>query len=185
MIQRTITEESAKNIAIMDVFSKLAQQRIIFIDSIIDDELSNGIIAQMLYLDSVNKTKEISIYINSPGGSVYDGLAIYDVAKLIKSPIRTVCVGKAFSMGALLMLMGKERCATKHSSFMLHQPSTLAEGKIDDIKITYEHVEKLKVILNTIIEENSLITNTNELLKWDTWYTAEEALACGLITKIL
>lgn len=181
---RTIVEQSQKNIVIMDVFSKLVQERIIFIDGVIDDQLANGIIAQLLHLDSISK-ELINIYINSPGGSVYDGLAIYDTSKIIKSPIRTVCVGMAASMGAILMLMGKERCATKHSRLMLHQPSGVAYGTADDIEITHEEIQKLKKELYTIVEENSNLTNVEQLFKLDTWYNSKEALEAGLITKIL
>lgn len=182
---RTIVEERQKNVVIMDVFSKLIQERIIFIDDEIDNELANNVIAQMLYLDSVDQSREINIYINSPGGSVYDGLAIYDTSKLIKSPIRTVCMGLAASMGAILMLMGTERCATKHSRIMLHQPSGYARGTADDIEITHEEIQKLKKELYDIVEENSNLTNVEQLFKLDTWYTAKEALEAGLITKIL
>ena len=119
---RTIVEERQKNVAVMDVFSRLIQERIIFIDDVIDDDLANGVIAQLLHLDSLDKKKPINIYINTPGGGVYSGLAIYDIAKLISAPIRTVCIGMAASMGVPLMLMGTERCATKHSRIMIHQP---------------------------------------------------------------
>lgn len=181
---RTIVEESTKNMSIIDVFSKLAQDRIIFIDDVIDSELANGVIAQMLFLDSINQ-EEIRLYINSPGGSVYDGLAIYDIAKLIKSPIKTVCIGKAFSMAAILMLIGKERHATKHTRLMFHQPMTEVQGNVDDIRVTYEEVEKLKKELYDIVEENSNLKNVEEIFKLDTWYTADECLKHGLITKIL
>lgn len=184
MHQRTIVEERAKNVAVMDVFSKLAQERIIFIDDVIESDLANGVIAQMLYLDSLNK-KPIHVYINTPGGSVYDGLAIYDVAKIIKSPIRTVCVGMAASMGAILMLMGSERCATKHSRIMLHQPSGYAAGSADDIEITHEEIQKIKGELYAIVEENTNLKDVKTLFKLDTWFTASEALQCGLITEIL
>lgn len=182
---RTIVEERQKNIVIMDVFSKLIQERIIFIDGPIDDELANGVIAQMLYLDSLNKDEQINIYINSPGGSVYDGLAIFDASELIKAPIRTVCVGMAASMGAVLMLMGKERCATRHSRLMLHQPSAMAVGTADEIEITHEEVQKLKKELYEIVESKSNLVNVEQLFRLDTWYTAQEALEAGLITKIL
>lgn len=184
MLQRTIVENGTKNMVIMDVFSKLAQERIIFIDDSIDSDLANSVIAQMLYLDSKGND-QINIYINSPGGSVYDGLAIYDVAKLLKSPIRTICVGMAASMGAILMLVGQERCATKHSRMMLHQPSGGVIGTSDDIKVTHEEIQKLKQELCTIVEENSNLTNVEQLFRLDTWYTATQALECGLITKIL
>lgn len=183
-MQRTIVEERSKNVAVMDVFSKLAQERIIFIDESIDDELANGVIAQLLYLDSVNQTP-IDIYINTPGGSVYDGLAIYDVAHLIKSPIRTICVGMAASMGAILMLMGSERCATKHSRIMLHQPSGVAIGSADSIAISHEEIQKLKKELYDIVEEKTSLTNVEALFKDDKWYTAKEALEVGLLTKVL
>jgi len=184
MNQRTIVEERGKSIVIMDVFSKLVQERIIFIDEPIDDELANGVIAQMLYLDSVNHQR-IDIYINTPGGSIYDGLAVYDVAHLIKSPIRTICVGMAASMGAILMLMGTERCATKHARIMLHQPSGGAIGTADDIEITHEEIQKLKKEMYDIVEEKTFLTNVETLFKNDVWYTAVEALEYGLLTEIL
>lgn len=184
MYQRTIVEERAKNVVIMDVFSKLVQERIIFIDEPIDDELANGVIAQLLYLDSIDKS-QISVYINSPGGSVYSGLAIYDVAHLIESPIKTVCIGMAASMGAILMLMGTEREATKHSRIMLHQPSGGAVGTADDISITHEQIQKVKKEMYTIVEEKTSLTDVETLFKNDVWYTAAEALECGLLTKVL
>ncbi len=182
---RTIVEERAKNIAVMDVFSKLIQERIIFIDGHIDDDLTNGIIAQMLYLNSLNNEKTIQIYINSPGGGVLNGLAIYDVSKLIKAPIRTVCVGQAASMGAILMLMGKERCGLKHSRMMLHQVQGGAIGTIQDIKITTAEIDKLQKELYKIVEDNTKLVNVEELFYFDKWFTAEEALECGLLTSIL
>ena len=183
-MQRTIVEERSKNVVVMDVFSKLAQERIIFIDDIIDDELANGVIAQMLFMDSINNNT-INVYINSLGGSVYDGLAIYDVAHIIQSPIKTICIGVAASMGAILMLMGDERCATKHSRIMLHQPSGFVKGSSDDIMIMSEEIQKLKKELYDIVEEKTSLQNVEQLFKLDTWYTSNEALECGLITKIL
>lgn len=184
MNQRTIVEERSRNVIVLDVFSKLIQERIIFIDDVIDDELANGVIAQLLYLDSVANSP-IDIYINTPGGNVLDGLAIYDVANLIKSPIKTICVGMAASMGAVLMLIGKERCATKHSRIMLHQPSGRAYGTSDQIEIANEEIQKYKKELYDIIEEKTSLTNVEQLFKLDTWYTAAEALECGLLTKVL
>lgn len=181
---RTIVEEGQRNMVIMDVFSKLVQNRIIFIDGEITEELANGVIAQMLYLDALNK-KTIHIYINSYGGSVYDGLAIFDISRIIESPIRTVCVGKACSMGAILMLMGEERCATKHSKFMLHQPSGGAFGTAEDIKITHEEIQKIKLELNRIIEDNTTLTGVETLLKFDVWFNSEEAKNVGIINKLL
>lgn len=184
MYQRTIVEERGKNIVIMDVFSKLVQERIIFIDDVINDELANGVIAQLLYLDSVGNER-IDVYINTPGGGVLAGLAIYDVAHLIKSPIRTICIGSAASMGAVLMLMGAERWGTRHSRIMFHQPSGGAIGTADDIQITHEEIQKLKKELNTIIEEKTSLTNAVELFRNDVWYTASEALENQILTKVL
>jgi ATP-dependent Clp protease, protease subunit len=184
-MQRTIVEERAKNIAVMDVFSKLIQERIIFIDGPIDDDLTNGVIAQMLYLNSLNSEKTIQVYINSPGGGVLNGLAIYDISKLIKAPIRTVCVGQAVSMAAILMLMGKERCGLKHSRMMLHQVQGGAIGTTQDIKITAVEVEKLEKELYKIVEENTTLEDIERLFYFDKWFTAEEALECGLLTSIL
>lgn len=182
---RTIVEERSQNIAVMDVFSKLIQERTIFIDSIIDDDLANQVIAQLLYLNAENPKKVINIYINSPGGSVTDGLAIYDVAKNIKAPIRTVCVGSAFSMAAVLMMMGSERCMLKHSLIMLHEASTRIDGKTRDIKSYFKVHNYLENCLVEIIKEKTKIENVEEVIKTDKYYTAEEALAVGLIDKIL
>lgn len=181
---RTIVEERQKNITVIDVFSKLSQERILFIDDVIDDELSNGIIAQMLHLDSLNN-KLINIYINSPGGSVFSGLAIYDVSKLIKSPIRTVCVGQASSMAAVLMFMGEERCGLKHSRIMLHQISGGARGGMEDMRITVAMMEDLQKDMYKIIEENTSLKDVEKLFKFDKWFTAKEALESGILTKIL
>lgn len=182
---RTVVEESPKNMAIMDVFSRLVQERIIFIDDVIDSDLANGVIAQMLYLDS-KSTEPINVYINSPGGNVYDGLAIYDVSKLLKSRVNTVCIGLAASMGALLMLMGKERSATKHSRIMFHSPSNQITGKIEEIKIDYEQTVEVKEEMYKIIKDNTNIQeDIEELFKFDTWYNSQKALESGILTKIL
>ena len=158
---RTIVEERHKNLVIMDVFSKLIQERIIFIDDIIDAELANGVIAQMLYLDSMNHDT-ISIYINSPGGTVTDGLAIYDISRIIKSPIRTVCVGEAASMAAVLMLMGSERCGLKHSRLMLHQVNSGGRGPLKGMEINLEFSKSLQEDLYKIIEEHTTLTNIEQ-----------------------
>ena len=181
---RTIVEERAKNVAVMDVFSKLIQERIIFIDDVIDEELTNGVIAQMLYLDSLNQ-KQINIYINSPGGQVYQGLAIYDVAMKLKSPIRTVCIGMAASMGAILMLMGSTRSITKHGRIMLHQLSNGVWGKLSDIEIVFNESIKLEKELYLLIEEKTNITDAKTRFRDDVWFNAEEALEAGIVTEIL
>lgn len=182
---RTIVEESKQNVAIMDVFSKLVQQRIIFIDGPINDDLANAVIAQMLYLSSIDPAKQIDIYINSPGGSIVSGLAIYDVSQLIKTPIRTVCIGEASSMAAILMVMGVERCGLKHSRFMLHQASGGAIGSTEDLKTQLKEVELLQNSLYEIIKEKTNLKEIDEWLKFDRYFSSEEALEYGLITKIL
>jgi len=182
---RTIVEERPQNLAVMDVFSKLVQERIIFIDGPIDDELANGVIAQMLYLDSLDSKQTINIYINSPGGGVFSGLAIYDVSKLIKAPIRTTCVGMAASMAAILMLMGEERCGLKHSRIMLHEASGDAFGKTKDIAVMFKLQTELEKEMWEIVKEHTSIENIEELIKVDKWYTASEALSVGLLTRIL
>jgi ATP-dependent Clp protease protease subunit len=181
---RTVVEESSKNLVIMDVFSKLIQERIIFIDDVITDELASGVIAQMLYLNFLDNKREISVYINSPGGIVSQGLAIYDIGKFIEAPIRTVCIGEAASMGGLLMLMGTIRIGFKHSRIMLHQVSMGAGGKLSSIEVAVEEGKKLQGFIYDIIKEKTLISNPEEDLKEDKWIGAEEALALGILTEI-
>lgn len=182
---RTIVQESSQNVVIMDVMSRLVQDRIIFIGDVITGDLANGVIAQMLYLDSKDSSLPISIYINTPGGSVYDGLAIYDIAMKIKSPIHTVCIGMAASMGAILMLCGEKRQMTKHGRIMIHQPQGRTGGTCDEIEIECAEIVKLKAELFEIIEERTPIENARELFKLDKWYSSTEALEIGLVTEIL
>jgi len=184
-MSRTIVEKNPENIAIIDVFSRLIQDRIIFIGEVIDDYLSNEVIAQMLYLDSKNTKDPINVYINTPGGSVPAGLAIYDVANLIKAPIITTALGTCASMGVILLLMGSKRYATKHTRLMAHQPSGGVIGTASEIGITYEEIQKYKKYLYDIIESKTNINNSEELFKNDYWMSAEEALGKGFITKIL
>lgn len=184
-MQRVIVEENAKNIAIMDVFSKLIQERIIFIDGVIDEELANGVIAQMMYLTHQNPSKVINIYINSSGGSILDGLAIYDVAKLIKTPIRTVCVGMAASMAAVLMLMGEQRCGLKHSRMMLHEAYGYNVGKTKDVEVKFLMQKQLQNELFDIVREKTNLKEVDEMFKLDRWFTSEEAFECNLLTEIL
>ena len=181
---RTVVENSTKNMVIMDVFSKLVQSRILFIDDVIDEELANGIIAQMLYLDSINKDP-ISVYINSPGGSIMAGMAIYDVSKIIKSPINTICIGMAASMAAILMLMGKERSGLRHSRIMLHEASGYMEGKTKDVEVRFNLQKELQAELLDVVQEKTTLTNLEEMFKLDKWFRADEALECGILTKIL
>jgi ATP-dependent Clp protease protease subunit len=181
---RTVVEKSSENLIIIDVFSRLIQERIIFIDDVIEPDLANGIIAQLLYLDSVSNDT-INIYINSPGGQIVQGLAIYDVVKLIKSPIRTVCVGMAASMACMLMLMGSTRVGLKHSRLMLHEVSAGSAGSLSDMKIDLEEAERLQNYLYDIIGEKTFISDVKEAFKRDKWYSSEEALVAGILTEIL
>lgn len=185
MSQRTIVEERKQNVLVMDVQSRLIQDRIIFIDDIISDELANGVIAQMLYLNSIDPKKQINIYINSPGGNVISGLAIYDVSRLITCKVRTVCVGLAASMAAILMLMGEERCGLPHSRFMLHQLHGGAIGSVKEAEISVEVMKGLQEDIHKILKGKTNIKNLESELWFDKWFTSQEALENGLINKIL
>lgn len=184
-MQRVIVEENNKNIVVMDVFSKLIQERIIFIEGAIDEELANGVIAQMMYLSHQDPNKVINIYINSPGGGIIQGLAIYDVAQLIKTPIRTVCVGEAASMAAVLMLMGTQRCGLKHCRLMLHEATGYNVGKTKDVEVNFKIHKELQNELYSIIKEKTTLVNIEEMFKLDVWFTATDALNCNLLTEIL
>ena len=184
-----ILEERQLNATQMDVFSRLMMDRIIFLGTQIDDYTANTLQAQMLYLDSSDPGKDISIYINSPGGSVYAGLGIYDTMQFISCDVATICTGMAASMAAVLLVAGKEgkRSALKHSRVMIHQPMGGAQGQASDIEITAREIQKLKKELYSIIAEHS---HTEFDKVWqdsdrDYWMTAQEALDYGMIDKIL
>ena len=156
-ISPTIIEERPLNVAQMDVFSRLMMDRIIFLGTQIDDYTANVIQAQLLYLDSVEPGKDISIYLNSPGGSVYAGLGIYDTMQYISSDVSTICTGMAASMAAVLLVAGAKdkRFALKHSRIMIHQPMGGAQGQASDIEITAREILKLRKELYTIIADHS------------------------------
>ncbi len=184
-----ILEERQLNVTQMDVFSRLMMDRIIFLGTQIDDYTANTLQAQLLYLDSVDAGKDISIYINSPGGSVYAGLGIYDTMQFIQSDVATICTGMAASMAAVLLVAGKEgkRSALTHSRVMIHQPLGGAQGQASDIEITAREIQKLKKELYTIIADHS---HTDYDKVWadsdrDYWMTAEEAKAYGMIDQVL
>ena len=188
-ISPTIIEERQLNVAQMDVFSRLMMDRIIFLGTQIDDYTANVIQAQLLYLYSSDPCKDISIYINSPGGSVYAGLGIYDTMQFIQSPVATICTGMAASMAAVLLVAGAEgkRSALPHSRVMIHQPLGGAQGQASDIEITAREIMKLKKELYTIISEHS---HTDFDKVWadsdrDYWMTAEEAKEYGMIDRVL
>ncbi|MDD6122862.1 MAG: ATP-dependent Clp endopeptidase proteolytic subunit ClpP [Bacteroidales bacterium] len=183
-----ILEERQLNVTQMDVFSRLMMDRIIFLGTAIDDYTANTLQAQLLYLDSTDPGKDISIYINSPGGSVYAGLGIYDTMQFIQSDVATICTGMAASMAAVLLVAGAEgkRSALPHSRVMIHQPMGGAQGQASDIEITAREIQKLKRELYTIIAEHS---HTDFDKVWadsdrDYWMTAQEAKEYGMIDKI-
>ncbi|MBR4516421.1 MAG: ATP-dependent Clp endopeptidase proteolytic subunit ClpP [Bacteroidaceae bacterium] len=184
-----ILEERQLNVTQMDVFSRLMMDRIIFLGTQIDDYTANTLQAQLLFLDSADPGKDISIYINSPGGSVYAGLGIYDTMQFIASDVATICTGMAASMAAVLLVAGKEgkRSALKHSRVMIHQPMGGAQGQASDIEITAREIQKLKKELYTIIAEHS---HTDFDKVWaesdrDHWMTAQEAQEYGMIDRVM
>ena len=184
-----ILEERELNVTQLDVFSRLMMNRIIFLGTEINDYTANTLQAQLLYLDSVDPGKDISIYLNSPGGSVYAGLGIYDTMQFITSDVTTICTGMAASMAAVLLVSGAEgkRYALPHSRVMIHQPLGGAQGQASDIEITAREIQKLKNELYTIIADNS---HTSYEKVWadsdrDYWMTAVEAQEYGMIDKVL
>ena len=184
-----ILEERQLNVTQMDVFSRLMMDRIIFLGTQIDDYTANTLQAQLLYLDSCDPGKDISIYINSPGGSVYAGLGIYDTMQLVQSHVATICTGMAASMAAVLLVAGEEgkRSALRHSRVMIHQPMGGAQGQASDIEITAREIQKLKKELYTIIADHS---HTDFDKVWadsdrDYWMTSQEALEYGMIDRII
>ncbi len=188
-ISPTIIEERQLNVASMDVFSRLMMDRIIFLGLPIDDTVANIIQAQLLYLESADPQKDISIYFNSPGGSVYAGLGIYDTMQYISSDVATICTGMAASMAAVLLTAGTKgkRSALTHSRVMIHQPMGGAQGQASDIEITAREIQKLKKELYTIIADHS--GNTYKKVEKDSdrdyWMTATEAKEYGMIDEVL
>ena len=188
-ISPTIIEERQLNVAQMDVFSRLMMDRVIFLGTDVNDYTANVIQAQLLYLDSTDPGKDVSIYINSPGGSVYAGLGIYDTMQYISSDVVTICTGMAASMAAVLLVSGAKgkRFALKHSRVMIHQPMGGAQGQASDIEITAREIQKLKKELYTIIADHS---HTDFDKVWadsdrDYWMTAQEAKEYGMIDEVL
>jgi ATP-dependent Clp protease, protease subunit len=188
-ISPTIIEERQLNVASMDVFSRLMMDRIIFLGVPIDDTVANIIQAQLLFLESTDPSKDIQIYFNSPGGSVYAGLGIYDTMQYITADVATICTGMAASMAAVLMTAGTKgkRSALKHSRIMIHQPMGGAQGQASDIEITAREILKIKKELYTIIAEHSgqKIEQIEKDSDRDYWMTATEAVDYGMIDEIL
>lgn len=188
-ISPTIIEERQLNIATMDVFSRLMMDRIIFLGVPIDDYVANIIQAQLLFLESVDAKKDIQIYLNTPGGSVYAGLGIYDTMQYITPDVATICTGMAASMGAVLLCAGTKgkRTALKHSRILIHQPMGGAQGQASDIEITAREIMKLKKELYEIIADHSgqQFKKIEKDSDRDYWMTAEEAKEYGMIDEVL
>jgi ATP-dependent Clp protease protease subunit len=184
-----IVEERKMNVAIMDVFSRLMVDRIIFLGVPIDDYVSNIIIAQLLFLESIDSKKDILMYINSPGGSVYAGMGIYDTMQYVRPDVATICTGLAASMGAVLLASGTKgkRTSLKHSRIMIHQPLGGAGGKASDIEISAKHILELRDELYTVLAHHSG-KSVEQIAKdsdRDYWMKAEQALEYGLIDEVL
>lgn len=184
-----IIEERPMNIASMDVFSRLMMDRIIFLGTGVDDYVANIIQAQLLFLESVDASKDISIYINSPGGSVYAGLGIYDTMQFVKPDVATICTGMAASMGAVLLCAGADgkRSALPHSRVMIHQPSGGAQGVATDMEINLKEMLKLKDELYEIIAKHSKqpFDKVYKDSERDYWMKAAEAKEYGMIDEVL
>lgn len=184
-----IIEERQLNVASMDVFSRLMMDRIIFLGTGVDDYVANIIQAQLLFLESTDASKDISIYINSPGGSVYAGLGIYDTMQLVKPDVATICTGMAASMGAVLLCAGADgkRSALPHSRVMIHQPSGGAQGVATDMEINLKEMLKLKEELYQIISTHSKqpYDKVYKDSERDYWMKADEAKAYGMIDEVL
>ncbi len=186
---RTVIEERPMNFREIDVFSRLMADRIIFLGMPIDDYVANIVQAQMLFLDSMDARRDIQMYINSPGGSVYAGLGIYDTMQWINPDVATICTGLAASMGAVLQCAGAagKRTALRHARIMIHQPLGGAQGQASDIEITAREIQKLKKELYDIIATHTGQTYDKVLADSDRdyWMTAEEAKAYGMIDDVL
>ncbi len=186
---RSVIEERSVNFREVDVFSRLIMDRIIFIGSEINDEVANVAIAQLLFLDSCDENRDISLYINSPGGSIYAGLGIYDTMQYVESEIQTICVGLAASMAAVLLSGGtnEKRFALRHSRIMIHQPLGGVKGQATEIEITMKHILTLKKDLYDILAKHT--GKTYEDIERDSdrdcWMNAEEAKSYGLVDNIL
>ncbi len=184
-----IIEERSLNVAQMDVFSRLMMDRIIFLGEPINDYVANIVTAQLLFLDSTDRARDIQMYINSPGGSVYAGLGIYDTMQFVTPDVSTICTGIAASMGQILLCAGVKgkRSALKHSRIMIHQPSGGIGGQASDIAITAKEIKKVKLELYTITAHHTGkdVETINKDSDRDFWMSAAEAKDYGLIDEVL
>jgi len=184
-----VVEQSSRGERSYDIFSRLLKERIIFITGPIDDGVSSLVVAQLLFLESENPEKEIYMYINSPGGVVTAGLAMYDTMQYIKCPVITICIGQAASAGSLLLVAGAKgkRYALPHSRIMTHQPSGGVRGQVTDILIHAQEIDKMKKMLNNIYVKhtNQSLEFIEDLMERDKFFSPEEALKIGLIDRII
>ncbi len=183
-----IVEQTSRGERSYDIYSRLLEDRIIFLSGEIDDAVANTVVAQLIYLEAKDPSKDISLYINSPGGSVSAGLAIYDTMNYVKCDVSTICIGMAASMGAFLLSSGQKgkRFALQNSEIMIHQPLGGAQGQASDIKIAAEHILKTKRKLNQILAHNSgkPVEQVERDTDRDNYLSAQEALEYGLIDKV-
>jgi ATP-dependent Clp protease protease subunit len=184
-----IIEERPMNVAVMDVYSRLMMDRIIFLGYPINDEVANIITAQLLFLDSTDRTRDINMYINSPGGSVYAGLGVYDTMQYVSPDVATICIGMAASMGSVLLTAGTngKRAALKHARVMMHQPSGAIGGQASDIEITVNEIRKLKKELYEIVchHTGQSYDRVEADFQRDYWLTAMQAKEYGLVDEVL
>ena len=187
-ISPTILEERQLNVTQMDVFSRLMMDRVIFLGTEVNDYTANVIQAQLLYLDSMDSERDIHLYLNTPGGSVYAGLGIYDTMQFVRAKVATICTGLAASMGAILLVAGEKgmRAALPHSRVMIHQPLGGVQGQASDIEITAKEIIKLKEELYTILSDHTgkSVEQIRQDADRDHWLTAQEALDYGMIDRV-
>jgi len=184
-----VVEQTSRGERSYDIYSRLLKDRIIFIGSAVDDHMANLIIAQLLFLESDEPDQDIYLYINSPGGQVSSGMAIYDTMQYIKPDVQTICIGQAASMGALLLTAGapKKRFALPHSRIMIHQPSGGFQGQHTDIEIQAKEITRIRAILDSILSKHSgkSVSQVNKDTERDHYMTAEEAKTYGLIDSVI
>ena len=184
-----IIEERPMNVAVMDVYSRLMMDRIIFLGYPINDEVANIVTAQLLFLDSTDRTRDINMYINSPGGAVYSGLGVYDTMQYVTPDVATICIGVAASMACVLLAAGtkNKRAALKHARIMMHQPSGAIGGQASDIEITVNEIRRLKTELYDVINYHSGkdVKQIEKDFDRDRWMTAPEAKEYGLVDEVL
>ena len=184
-----IIEERPMNVAVMDVYSRLMMDRIIFLGYPINDEVANIVTAQLLFLDSTDRNRDINMYINSPGGSVYSGLGVYDTMQYVTPDVATICIGIAASMASVLLAAGtkSKRAALKHARVMMHQPSGAIGGQASDIEITVNEIRKLKQELYDVVSYHSgkSVEQVERDFDRDYWLTAIQAKEYGLVDEVL